>query len=51
MSWKWQLIGMEWLSRLFQEPSRLAGRYVTAIVGFGSAVVEDQFGNPRARRP
>ena len=39
---KWQSIGMEWLWRMFQEPSRLTRRYVTAAIGFSFAVVEDQ---------
>ena len=39
---KWQTIGMEWLWRLFQEPTRLTRRYITATIGFGFAVVEDQ---------
>jgi N-acetylglucosaminyldiphosphoundecaprenol N-acetyl-beta-D-mannosaminyltransferase len=38
----WQSVGLEWLWRLMQEPSRLARRYVTATVGFGAAVIEDQ---------
>jgi len=39
---RWQSLGMEWLWRLKQEPSRLARRYVTATVGFAAAVIEDQ---------
>jgi N-acetylglucosaminyldiphosphoundecaprenol N-acetyl-beta-D-mannosaminyltransferase len=39
---RWQLVGMEWLWRLTQEPSRLARRYMSASVGFGLAVIEDQ---------
>lgn len=39
---RWQSVGLEWLWRLRQEPSRLAKRYVTAALGFGCAVVEDQ---------
>ena len=39
---KWQSVGMEWLWRLLQEPSRLTKRYVTATAGFGFAVIEDQ---------
>lgn len=40
---KWQSVGLEWLWRLLQEPSRLTKRYVTASIGFGCAVIEDQF--------
>ena len=39
---RWQSAGLEWLWRLRQEPSRLAMRYVTATLGFGCAVLEDQ---------
>jgi N-acetylglucosaminyldiphosphoundecaprenol N-acetyl-beta-D-mannosaminyltransferase len=39
---RWQSLGMEWLWRMFQEPSRLTKRYVSASVGFGAAVVQDQ---------
>lgn len=39
----WQSAGLEWLWRLFQEPSRLTKRYVIASIGFGFAVIEDQF--------
>ena len=39
----WQSVGLEWLWRLLQEPSRLTRRYVTASIGFGCAVIEDQF--------
>lgn len=39
----WQSVGVEWLWRMMQEPSRLATRYVTASIGFGLAVIEDQF--------
>lgn len=42
---KWQAVGLEWLWRLMQEPKRLAKRYVTATIGFGWAVVEDQLSN------
>ncbi|HBK06552.1 MAG TPA: glycosyltransferase [Acetobacteraceae bacterium] len=42
---RWQAVGLEWLWRLLQEPSRLARRYVTATIGFGRAVVEDQLSN------
>jgi N-acetylglucosaminyldiphosphoundecaprenol N-acetyl-beta-D-mannosaminyltransferase len=38
----WQSARLEWLWRLRQEPGRLAGRYATASVGFGLAVLEDQ---------
>lgn len=48
---KWQSVGMEWLWRLVQEPSRLTKRYVTATVGFGFAVVEDQLRMRREGRP
>ena len=40
---RWQSAGLEWLWRLFQEPSRLTKRYVLASIGFGFAVIEDQF--------
>ena len=46
----WQSVGLEWMWRLFQEPSRLTKRYATAIVGFCFAVVEDQVRNLRASR-
>jgi N-acetylglucosaminyldiphosphoundecaprenol N-acetyl-beta-D-mannosaminyltransferase len=39
---KWRSFGLEWLWRLIQEPSRLTTRYVTATIGFGFAVIEDQ---------
>ncbi len=42
---RWQAVGLEWLWRVFQEPSRLTKRYVTAMVGFSRAVVEDQLSN------
>jgi N-acetylglucosaminyldiphosphoundecaprenol N-acetyl-beta-D-mannosaminyltransferase len=42
---RWQAVGLEWLWRLLQEPSRLAKRYATATIGFGRAVVEDQMSN------
>jgi N-acetylglucosaminyldiphosphoundecaprenol N-acetyl-beta-D-mannosaminyltransferase len=48
---KWQSAGLEWLWRLFQEPKRLAKRYVTAAGGFGLAVVEDQLRTRREGRP
>jgi N-acetylglucosaminyldiphosphoundecaprenol N-acetyl-beta-D-mannosaminyltransferase len=48
---RWQLVGMEWLWRVLQEPSRLTKRYVKATFGFGIAVVEDQLRNRRAGRP
>ena len=47
----WQSVGLEWLWRLFQEPSRLARRYVTAAAGFGLAVIEDRLRNRREGRP
>jgi N-acetylglucosaminyldiphosphoundecaprenol N-acetyl-beta-D-mannosaminyltransferase len=47
---KWQSVGMEWLWRMLQEPSRLTKRYVTASIGFGFAVVEDQLRNLREYR-
>jgi N-acetylglucosaminyldiphosphoundecaprenol N-acetyl-beta-D-mannosaminyltransferase len=40
---RWQSAGVEWLWRMLQEPSRLTRRYVTASIGFGMAVIEDQF--------
>jgi N-acetylglucosaminyldiphosphoundecaprenol N-acetyl-beta-D-mannosaminyltransferase len=40
---KWQSVGLEWLWRLLQEPSRLTKRYATATIGFGFAIIEDQF--------
>ena len=39
---KWRSMGLEWLWRAFQEPSRLTKRYLTATIGFGCAIVEDQ---------
>jgi N-acetylglucosaminyldiphosphoundecaprenol N-acetyl-beta-D-mannosaminyltransferase len=39
---RWQSVGLEWLWRLRQEPVRLARRYLTATIGFGAAVIEDQ---------
>lgn len=39
----WRSVGLEWLWRVFQEPSRLTKRYATASIGFGFAVIEDQF--------
>jgi N-acetylglucosaminyldiphosphoundecaprenol N-acetyl-beta-D-mannosaminyltransferase len=47
---KWQSVGLEWLWRLVQEPSRLGKRYAAASIGFGFAVIEDQFRNMRAGR-
>ena len=47
---KWQSVGLEWLWRLLQEPSRLAKRYLTAAVGFGLAIVEDRLRNRREGR-
>jgi N-acetylglucosaminyldiphosphoundecaprenol N-acetyl-beta-D-mannosaminyltransferase len=47
---KWQSAGMEWLWRLFQEPSRLTKRYLTAMIGFGFAVIEDQLRSRRESR-
>lgn len=47
---KWQSVGMEWLWRLVQEPSRLTKRYVTASIGFTVAVVEDQLRMRRESR-
>ena len=46
----WQSIGLEWLWRLLQEPSRLTKRYVTATIGFAAAVIEDQVRNMRDGR-
>jgi N-acetylglucosaminyldiphosphoundecaprenol N-acetyl-beta-D-mannosaminyltransferase len=48
---KWRTVGLEWLWRLSQEPSRLTKRYVTATIGFGCAVVEDQLRGLREGRP
>ena len=45
----WQSVGLEWLWRLLQEPSRLTKRYVTATIGFAAAVIEP--GTQHARRP
>jgi N-acetylglucosaminyldiphosphoundecaprenol N-acetyl-beta-D-mannosaminyltransferase len=41
-SWMWRSVGMEWLWRMIQEPSRLGKRYMSASIGFSFAVVEDQ---------
>jgi N-acetylglucosaminyldiphosphoundecaprenol N-acetyl-beta-D-mannosaminyltransferase len=41
-SWQWRSVGMEWLWRMIQEPTRLTKRYVIASVGFSFAVVQDQ---------
>ncbi len=41
-SWRWRSLGMEWLWRMLQEPARLGWRYMSASIGFGFAVVEDQ---------
>lgn len=49
-SWRWRSVGMEWLWRMFQEPSRLGKRYMYATIGFGVAVVEDQLHALRAGR-
>jgi N-acetylglucosaminyldiphosphoundecaprenol N-acetyl-beta-D-mannosaminyltransferase len=38
----WRSVGMEWLWRMFQEPSRLGKRYMSASIGFSFAVVKDQ---------
>jgi N-acetylglucosaminyldiphosphoundecaprenol N-acetyl-beta-D-mannosaminyltransferase len=38
----WRSVGMEWLWRMIQEPSRLGKRYMSASIGFSFAVVEDQ---------
>lgn len=38
-----QRSGLEWLWRIAQEPSRLTSRYARASIGFGMAVLEDQF--------
>jgi N-acetylglucosaminyldiphosphoundecaprenol N-acetyl-beta-D-mannosaminyltransferase len=40
---RWRAAGVEWLWRVLQEPTRLTRRYITATVGFGMAVIEDQF--------
>lgn len=42
--------GLEWSWRLGQEPQRLMRRYAIASVGFGFAVIEDQFRNLREGR-
>jgi N-acetylglucosaminyldiphosphoundecaprenol N-acetyl-beta-D-mannosaminyltransferase len=47
---RWQAVGLEWLWRLLQEPSRLAGRYAVASFGFSAAVLADQVRNVRERR-
>jgi N-acetylglucosaminyldiphosphoundecaprenol N-acetyl-beta-D-mannosaminyltransferase len=47
---RWQSLGLEWLWRVFQEPSRLILRYVTAMVGFSFAITQDQLNNLRAGR-
>jgi N-acetylglucosaminyldiphosphoundecaprenol N-acetyl-beta-D-mannosaminyltransferase len=39
---RWRSVGMEWLWRMLQEPSRLGKRYMSASIGFSFAVVEDQ---------
>jgi N-acetylglucosaminyldiphosphoundecaprenol N-acetyl-beta-D-mannosaminyltransferase len=49
-SWRWQSLGMEWLWRTIQEPTRLTSRYIMATIGFGFAVIEDQLQNLRAGR-
>jgi N-acetylglucosaminyldiphosphoundecaprenol N-acetyl-beta-D-mannosaminyltransferase len=49
-SWRWQSIGMEWLWRTIQEPTRLTGRYIIATIGFSFAVIEDQLHNFRIGR-
>jgi N-acetylglucosaminyldiphosphoundecaprenol N-acetyl-beta-D-mannosaminyltransferase len=46
----WRSVGMEWLWRMLQEPSRLTKRYITASIGFGFAVIEDQLRNLREHR-
>jgi N-acetylglucosaminyldiphosphoundecaprenol N-acetyl-beta-D-mannosaminyltransferase len=50
-STRWRSVGMEWLWRLRQEPSRLARRYLTASIGFGFAVIEDQYRILRHSQP
>jgi len=47
----WQWVGMEWLWRMIQEPTRLTKRYLSATIGFGLAVVEDQLHALREGRP
>jgi N-acetylglucosaminyldiphosphoundecaprenol N-acetyl-beta-D-mannosaminyltransferase len=47
---RWQSVGMEWLWRMLQEPSRLTKRYVTASIGFSFAIIEDQLRNLREGR-
>jgi N-acetylglucosaminyldiphosphoundecaprenol N-acetyl-beta-D-mannosaminyltransferase len=46
----WRSVGLEWLWRVFQEPSRLTKRYAAASIGFGFAVIEDQFRTLRENR-
>jgi N-acetylglucosaminyldiphosphoundecaprenol N-acetyl-beta-D-mannosaminyltransferase len=41
-SWRWRSVGLEWLWRVLQEPSRLSKRYMCATIGFSFAVFEDQ---------
>jgi N-acetylglucosaminyldiphosphoundecaprenol N-acetyl-beta-D-mannosaminyltransferase len=40
---RWQAVGLEWLWRLKQEPSRLTKRYLYAAIGFSAAILEDQW--------
>jgi N-acetylglucosaminyldiphosphoundecaprenol N-acetyl-beta-D-mannosaminyltransferase len=49
-SWRWQSVGMEWLWRTIQEPSRLTARYIIATIGFSFAVIEDQLHSLREGR-
>jgi N-acetylglucosaminyldiphosphoundecaprenol N-acetyl-beta-D-mannosaminyltransferase len=48
---RWQSLGLEWLWRTIQEPSRLTLRYLSATIGFSLAVVKDQLRNMREGRP
>jgi N-acetylglucosaminyldiphosphoundecaprenol N-acetyl-beta-D-mannosaminyltransferase len=50
-SWRWQSLGIEWLWRMIQEPSRLTLRYLAATIGFDFAVLQDQLHHLREERP
>jgi N-acetylglucosaminyldiphosphoundecaprenol N-acetyl-beta-D-mannosaminyltransferase len=50
-SWRWQSLGMEWLWRTIQEPSRLTLRYIAETIGFSFAVLQDQLHNLKEGRP
>jgi N-acetylglucosaminyldiphosphoundecaprenol N-acetyl-beta-D-mannosaminyltransferase len=49
-SWRWRLVGMEWLWRTLQEPARLGKRYMSASIRFSFAVVADQLQSRRGGR-